>query len=77
MTPTRANGQPAAATYYRNGDGTYRALGVAVLTVTLAGIVRITVFPDGAGLVAKFGFPQARGSAKSCDRSRRAWRGSA
>jgi RNA polymerase sigma-70 factor, ECF subfamily len=57
MTPTFANGQPAVATYYRNGDGTYRALGVAVLTVTLAGITRITVFADGPDLVATFGFP--------------------
>jgi RNA polymerase sigma-70 factor (ECF subfamily) len=64
MTPTRANGQPAAATYYRNGDGTYRALGVAVLTVTLAGIARITVFADGPGLVATFGFPPTRGVSK-------------
>ena len=44
MTPTRANGQPAVAAYYRDGDGTYPALGVAVLTVTPAGIARITVF---------------------------------
>ena len=68
MTPTFANGQPAVATYYRNGDGTYRALGVAVLTVTLAGITRITAFADGPDLVATFGFPQPRGPAKSCDR---------
>ncbi|HEY2262949.1 MAG TPA: hypothetical protein VGI96_10025 [Streptosporangiaceae bacterium] len=58
MTPTRANGQPAVAAYYRDGDGTYQALGVAVLTVTAAGIARITVFGGGAGLVARFGFPR-------------------
>jgi RNA polymerase sigma-70 factor (ECF subfamily) len=46
MTPTLANGQPAAASYYRDGDGTYHALGLAILTVTPAGITRITVFGD-------------------------------
>jgi RNA polymerase sigma-70 factor (ECF subfamily) len=55
MTPTRANGQPAVAAYYR--DGAYQALGVAVLTVTAGGISRITVFDGGADLVARFGFP--------------------
>ena len=57
MTPTRANGQPAVAAYYR--DGAYQALGVAVLTVTSGGISRITVFGGGADLVARFGFPPA------------------
>jgi RNA polymerase sigma-70 factor (ECF subfamily) len=57
MTPTRANGQPAAATYYRTPDGTHQALGVAVLSATPAGIARITVFPGGPGLVASFGLP--------------------
>jgi RNA polymerase sigma-70 factor (ECF subfamily) len=64
MTPTFANGQPAVATYYRNGDGTYRALGVAVLTVTLAGITRITVFADGPDLVATFGFAPTQRASK-------------
>jgi RNA polymerase sigma-70 factor, ECF subfamily len=71
MTPTRANGQPAVAAYYRDEDGgyqahgtyrahgAYQALGVAVLTVTSAGIARITVFGGGAELVARFGFPPA------------------
>jgi RNA polymerase sigma-70 factor (ECF subfamily) len=59
MTPTRANGQPAAATYYRTDDGTHHALGVAVLTATPTGIARITVFPGGPGLVARFGLPAA------------------
>jgi RNA polymerase sigma-70 factor (ECF subfamily) len=58
MTPTLANGQPAVAAYYRDGDGAYQALGVAVLTVTAAGIARITVFGGGADLVARFGFPR-------------------
>jgi RNA polymerase sigma-70 factor (ECF subfamily) len=57
MTPTIANGQPAAAAYYRDGDGTHHALGVAILTVTPAGIARITVFGGGPDLVAAFGLP--------------------
>ncbi|WIV60584.1 RNA polymerase subunit sigma-70 [Amycolatopsis nalaikhensis] len=48
MTPTRANGQPAAAAWYRG-----EPFGVAVLTVGRGGIARITVFgfPD---LVERF-----------------------
>jgi RNA polymerase sigma-70 factor (ECF subfamily) len=57
MTPTGANGQPAAATYHRADDGTHQALGVAVLTATPTGIARITVFPGGPSLVAIFGLP--------------------
>ena len=57
MTPTGANGQPAAATYYRGDDGTHHALGVAVLTATPAGVSRITVFPCGPRLVVRFGLP--------------------
>jgi RNA polymerase sigma-70 factor, ECF subfamily len=57
MIPTLANGQPAAATYYREADGPYHALGVAILTVTPAGVARITVFGGGPDLVAKFGLP--------------------
>jgi RNA polymerase sigma-70 factor (ECF subfamily) len=59
MTPTHANGQPAAATYYRTDDRTHQALGVAVLTATPTGVSRITVFPGGPGLVARFGLPSA------------------
>jgi RNA polymerase sigma-70 factor, ECF subfamily len=59
MIPTAANGQPAAVTYHRDGDGTYHAFGVALLSVTGGGITRITVFGGGAGLVAKFGLPPA------------------
>jgi RNA polymerase sigma-70 factor, ECF subfamily len=54
MTPTCANGQPATATYYRTGDATHQALGIAVLTATSAGVSRITVFPGGPGLVTRF-----------------------
>ncbi len=52
MTPTLANGQPAAVAYYR--DDCY---GMGVLTVTPGGITRITVFGGGADLAARFGFP--------------------
>jgi RNA polymerase sigma-70 factor, ECF subfamily len=57
MTPAVANGQPAAVTYHRDADGVYHAFGLALLTVTPAGITRITVFGGGPGLVAKFGLP--------------------
>ena len=56
MVPTAANGQPAAAAYRRAGDGVHRAFGVAVLTVTPAGISRVAVFAD-PGLLARFGLP--------------------
>jgi RNA polymerase sigma-70 factor (ECF subfamily) len=50
MVPTLANGQPAAIAYYRGG-----AFGLGVLTVTRAGISRITVFGGGPDLAARFG----------------------
>lgn len=50
MTPTTANGQPAATAVYRGS-----AFGLGVLTVTRAGISRITVFGGGPGLTARFG----------------------
>jgi RNA polymerase sigma-70 factor, ECF subfamily len=59
MAATIANGQPAAAAYLRGPDGTHRAFGLAVLTVTGTGIVRITVFAD-PGLVTKSGLPLVR-----------------
>jgi RNA polymerase sigma-70 factor, ECF subfamily len=65
MTPTHANGQPAAATYYRTDDGTHQALGVAVLTIAPTGVARITVFRGGPGLVARFGLPSSRPSRRS------------
>jgi RNA polymerase sigma-70 factor, ECF subfamily len=49
MIPVLANGQPAAAAYYRGA-----AFGLGVLTVTQAGISRITVFGGGPDLVARF-----------------------
>jgi RNA polymerase sigma-70 factor (ECF subfamily) len=57
MIPIVANGQPAAATYQRQDDGTHHALGLAILTVTAAGISRITVFGGGPGQLAGFGLP--------------------
>jgi RNA polymerase sigma-70 factor (ECF subfamily) len=65
MTPTHANGQAAAATYYRTDEGTHQALGVAVLTATPTGVSRITVFPGGPRLVAKFGLPSSYPSRRS------------
>jgi RNA polymerase sigma-70 factor (ECF subfamily) len=59
MAPTAANGQPAAAAYLRGADGIHRAFGLAVLTATGTGIVRIVVFGD-PGLVTRFGFPPVR-----------------
>jgi len=57
MIPALANGQPAAAAYYRDDHGTHHAYGLGVLTVTPAGIARITVFAGGPDLIAKFGLP--------------------
>ena len=51
MAPTLANGQPAAIASYRGS-----AFGLGVLTVTPAGIARITVFDGGPDLAARFGF---------------------
>jgi RNA polymerase sigma-70 factor (ECF subfamily) len=49
MSPTLANGQPAAVARYAG-----RAFGLGVLTVTPAGVSRITVFA-GDRLAARFG----------------------
>ena len=57
MTPTVANGQPAAAAYQRDDDGRYQAFGLGVLTVTGDGIAKITVFGGGPRLVETFGLP--------------------
>jgi len=65
MTPTHANGQPAAATYYRADDGTHQALGVAVLTIAPAGVARVTVFPGGPRLVTRFGLPSVHPGRRS------------
>jgi RNA polymerase sigma-70 factor (ECF subfamily) len=55
MLATNANGQPAAAAYTRDQHGNYQAYGICVLTVTSAGIRRISSFGD-PGLVTVFGF---------------------
>ncbi|RIQ19474.1 sigma-70 family RNA polymerase sigma factor [Jiangella rhizosphaerae] len=50
--PTVANGQPAFGAYLRDGS----AFGMAVLTVTDAGIARVTVFAE-PDLLPRFGLP--------------------
>lgn len=50
--PTAANGQPAFGAYHRDGS----AFGLGALTVTAAGIARITVF-GGPELLPRFGLP--------------------
>ena len=55
MLPTSANGQPAAAEYSRDEHGHYQPYGILVLTVTGAGISRVSSFGD-PGLLATFGF---------------------
>ena len=52
-----ANGQPAAATYLRQPDGSHHAYGIVVLTATVTGIARLVVFAD-SGLLGVFGLPQ-------------------
>jgi RNA polymerase sigma-70 factor (ECF subfamily) len=56
MLATSANGQPAAAVYNRDHYGNYQPYGICVLTVTSAGIRRISSFGDPA-LVTVFGLP--------------------
>jgi RNA polymerase sigma-70 factor (ECF subfamily) len=55
MLATSANGQPAAAAYTRDQHGNYQPYGICVLTVTGAGIRRISSFGDSR-LVTLFGF---------------------
>jgi RNA polymerase sigma-70 factor (ECF subfamily) len=55
MLATSANGQPAAAAYTRDQHGNYQPYGICVLTVTGAGIRRISSFGDPR-LVTLFGF---------------------
>jgi len=55
MLATSANGQPAAAAYTRDQDGNYQPYGICVLTVTSAGISRVSSFGDPT-LVTVFGF---------------------
>ena len=55
MLATSANGQPATAAYTRDQHGNYQPYGICVLTVTGAGIRRISSFGDPR-LVTVFGF---------------------
>ncbi|WP_410566884.1 RNA polymerase subunit sigma-70 [Amycolatopsis sp. cmx-4-61] len=57
LSPTTANGQPAAAVYHRDAGGVLRAHGIVVLTPTVTGISAVVEFHDPA-LVAMFGFPE-------------------
>jgi len=57
MLPVAANGQPAAAAYHREPDGSYRAYAIVVLTATVTGIARLVVFAD-PGLFRRFGLRQ-------------------
>jgi RNA polymerase sigma-70 factor (ECF subfamily) len=56
LVPLRLNGQPGFAAYYRDGDGTYRAHAIHVLTVTPAGVAGVVAFL-GADLFAPCGLP--------------------
>jgi RNA polymerase sigma-70 factor, ECF subfamily len=55
MLATSANGQPAAAVYSRDRNGQLRPHGICVLTVTSAGIRRVSSFGD-ASLIPVFGY---------------------
>jgi RNA polymerase sigma-70 factor, ECF subfamily len=59
MLPLRANGQLAAAAYYRGADRTYRAFAIVVLATTRTHLRRITLFGD-AGLFEHFNLPAER-----------------
>jgi RNA polymerase sigma-70 factor (ECF subfamily) len=54
MLPTTANGQPAAVAYMRDQQGNHQPYGICVLTVSDAGIRRISSFGDPR-LVTVFG----------------------
>jgi RNA polymerase sigma-70 factor (ECF subfamily) len=56
VTLTAANGQPALASYLREGDGVYRAHAIQVLTIAEPHVTRITSFLD-LDLFATFGLP--------------------
>lgn len=59
LVPTRANRQPALATYYRAGDaGEYHAHGVLVLSIAGGAISSLTRFVS-PNLVERFGLPSS------------------
>jgi RNA polymerase sigma-70 factor (ECF subfamily) len=68
MLPLAANGQLAAAAYYRGADQAYRAFAIVVLATTRTQLRRITLFGDPA-LFARFSLPAELGVAAK--RSRR------
>ena len=64
LVPTRANRQPAAASYLRaTGDDTYRAFKLDVLRVAEGRIAEITTFD--AALFEQFGLPPTLSSPSS------------
>jgi RNA polymerase sigma-70 factor, ECF subfamily len=62
MTPTDANGQPAALAYRRSERGAYEPFAIVLLTTTTTGISRITLFGN-THLFARFALPQMSASA--------------
>jgi RNA polymerase sigma-70 factor, ECF subfamily len=56
MLPLRANGQLAAAAYYRGADGAYRAFAIVVLATSRTHLRRITLFADPE-LFGRFSLP--------------------
>jgi RNA polymerase sigma-70 factor (ECF subfamily) len=57
MRPVLANGQLAAAAYYRGADQVYRAFAIVVLATTQTQLRRITLFGDQE-LFERFGLPR-------------------
>lgn len=57
MIATTANGQPAAAVYHRDANGTMRAHGIVVLAPSATGISRVVEFHNPS-LLATFGFAE-------------------
>ena len=57
LVPTCANGQPAVAEYYRDGDeGAFHAHGVMILAIERDAIASLTHF-TGPTLIGRFGLP--------------------
>ena len=71
MLATSANGQPAAAAYTRNQHGNYQPYGICVLTVSSAGIRRVSSFGDPS-LVTVFGFRPDKAQARDAGPARAA-----
>lgn len=65
LVPTRANTQPALATYMAASDGEFGLVNLQVLTIVDGAVSRITAFSDPP-LFAAFGFP-ATASARRLD----------